>query len=84
MVNIGAPLTRETWNALMLDPTLWSQLCTADRVLIFNVDTGVTKRYSSIYETPICRSTLESPTLQVILQSTKETGDFLFVTLKNF
>ena len=41
-INIGCNLTRETWNAFMLRPEVWSQM-RGDRVLIFNIDTGIRK-----------------------------------------
>lgn len=41
-INVGQNFTRESWNAFMLRPTVWSQM-RGDRVLIFNVDTGIRK-----------------------------------------
>jgi len=42
-INVGKNFTRETWNAFMLRPETWSHVQDADRILIFNVDTGIRK-----------------------------------------
>lgn len=41
-INVGCNFTRETWNAFMLGPAVWRKM-RGDRVLIFNVDTGIRK-----------------------------------------
>lgn len=41
-VNVGCNFTRDTWNAFMLRPDTWRAL-RGDRVLIFNIDTGIRK-----------------------------------------
>lgn len=42
-INVRKNFTRETWNAFMLRPDTWSRLQDADRILIFNIDTGIRK-----------------------------------------